>query len=101
MDELRFDGLTAVVTGAGGNPSLGRAYALLLASRGANVVVNDIGVVPEVPTYQGVADPEAVVQEIRGLGGNAVGDRSDIASEAGAASLIETAIEAFGGVDIL
>ncbi len=43
--ELRFDGRTAIVTGAGGNPSLGRAHAMLLAARGANVVVNDIGVV--------------------------------------------------------
>jgi NAD(P)-dependent dehydrogenase (short-subunit alcohol dehydrogenase family) len=44
---LRFDGRTAIVTGAGGNPSLGRAHALLLAARGANVVVNDIGHEPE------------------------------------------------------
>jgi NAD(P)-dependent dehydrogenase (short-subunit alcohol dehydrogenase family) len=101
MDELRFDGRTAVITGAGGNPSLGRAYALLLASRGANIVVNDVGIVPEVPTYQGVADPEAVAQEIRELGGNAVSDRNDIASEAGAVALMASAIAAFGGVDIL
>ena len=43
MIKLRFDGRTAIVTGAGGNPSMGRSHALLLASRGANVVVNDIG----------------------------------------------------------
>ncbi len=47
MKPLRFDGRTAIVTGAGGNPSLGRAHALLLAARGANVVVNDIGHEPE------------------------------------------------------
>lgn len=101
MDELRFDGRTAIVTGAGGNPSLGRAYALLLASRGANVVVNDIGVVPEVPTYQGVADPEAIVREICALGGNAVADGNDVSSEHGAQALVKTALDAFGGADIL
>jgi NAD(P)-dependent dehydrogenase (short-subunit alcohol dehydrogenase family) len=47
MSEFRFEGRTAIVTGAGGNPSLGRAHALLLGARGANVVVNDIGSDPE------------------------------------------------------
>jgi NAD(P)-dependent dehydrogenase (short-subunit alcohol dehydrogenase family) len=53
MKDLRFDGRTAVVTGAGGNPSLGRAHALLLAERGANVVVNDIGRLPAALGYPG------------------------------------------------
>ena len=65
MTELRFDGRTAVVTGAGGNPSLGRAHALLLGARGANVVVNDIGVLPAALDYPGVASAEAVAEEIR------------------------------------
>jgi len=101
MNELRFEGRTAIVTGAGGNPSLGRAYAMLLAERGANVVVNDIANVPEVPAYQGDADPEVVAGEIRAAGGNAVADRNDISSEDGARALVATAVDAFGGVDIL
>ena len=64
MKPLRFDGRTAIITGAGGNPSLGRAHALLLASRGANVVVNDIGSDPEMKGYPGVASAAAVAVEI-------------------------------------
>lgn len=101
MAELRFDGRTAIVTGAGGNPSLGRSHALLLASRGANVVVNDIGSDPESKGYKGSASAAAVVEEIRAAGGTAVADTHSVASEQGAAALINTAIEAFGGVDIL
>ena len=101
MKELRFDGRTAVVTGAGGNPSLGRAHALLLAKRGASVVVNDIGALPDALGYPGVASAEAVVEEIRALGGKAVVDTHSVASEAGAAAIVQTAIDTFGGIDIL
>ena len=101
MAELRFDGRTAIVTGAGGNPSLGRAHALLLASRGARVVVNDIGSDPESKGYKGAASAEAVAAEIRAAGGTAVADTNSVASEQGASALIQTAIEAFGSVDIL
>ena len=101
MDKLRFDGLTAVVTGAGGNPSLGRAHALLLAERGANVVVNDIGRLPAALGYSGDASAEAVVEEIRARGGKAVADTHSVAEEAGARAIIETALDAFGGIDIL
>jgi NAD(P)-dependent dehydrogenase (short-subunit alcohol dehydrogenase family) len=101
MTELRFDGRVAIVTGAGGNPSMGRAHALLLASRGARVVVNDIGKVREVPGYAGTASADAVVAEIRAAGGEAVADTNDISSEAGGDSLIRTALDAFGGLDIL
>ena len=101
MDKLRFDGLTAVVTGAGGNPGLGRAHALLLAERGANVVVNDIGRLPAALGYAGDASAEAVVEEIRSRGGNAVADAHSVAEEAGARAIIETALAAFGSVDIL
>jgi NAD(P)-dependent dehydrogenase (short-subunit alcohol dehydrogenase family) len=101
LDELRFDGRTAIVTGAGGNPSLGRAHALLLAARGARVVVNDIGHDPETPGYSGVASAESVAREIRALGGEAAADSHSVASEEGAAAIVETALAAFGGVDIL
>jgi len=101
MDEFRFDGRTAVVTGAGGNPSLGRAHALLLAARGANVVVNDIGRDPLTPGYTGSASAEAVAQEIRALGGRAVADTNSVATADGAAAIVRTAIDAFGRLDIL
>jgi NAD(P)-dependent dehydrogenase (short-subunit alcohol dehydrogenase family) len=98
---LRFDGRTAIVTGAGGNPSLGRAHALLLGARGANVVVNDIGRDPETPGYSGTASAAAVAEEIRALGGKAVADVHSVATEDGAAAVVQTALDAFGGVDIL
>src|SRR3954453_78930 len=101
MDELRFDGRTAIVTGSGGNPSLGRAHAMLLAARGANVVVNDIGSDPESKGYTGSASAAAVGAEIEALGGSAVADTNSIATEAGASALIKTAVDAFGGLDIL
>lgn len=101
MNEWRFDGRTAVVTGAGGNPGLGRAHALLLAARGANVVVNDVGELPPALGYPGVASAESVAAEIRALGGRAVADTHSVASEEGAAAIIKTAIDAFGSIDIL
>jgi NAD(P)-dependent dehydrogenase (short-subunit alcohol dehydrogenase family) len=101
MDQLRFDGRTAIVTGSGGNPSLGRAFALLLAERGANVVVNDIGRDPDHPHFTDSASAAAVVEEIRAKGGNAVADTHSVATEEGAAAIVQTALEAFGGLDIL
>lgn len=101
MSSYRFDGRTAIVTGAGGTPSLGRAHALFLAERGANVVVNDIGRDPETPHYAGTASARAVAEEIRALGGKAVADVNSVATESGAAAIVQTAIDAFGGIDIL
>ena len=101
MSQLRFDGRTAIVTGAGGNPSLGRAHALLLARRGANVVVNDIGSHAEMKNYPGIASAETVAAEIRAAGGKAVADTHSVASEEGAAAIVKTALDAFGSIDIL
>ena len=101
MKELRFDGRTAIVTGAGGNPSLGRAHALLLGARGANVVVNDIGALPDALGYPGEASAEAVAQEIRAAGGKAIADTHSVAEEDGAAAIVQTALDAFGSVDII
>ncbi|MDE8653174.1 SDR family NAD(P)-dependent oxidoreductase [Novosphingobium album (ex Liu et al. 2023)] len=101
MNMLRFDDRTAIVTGAGGNPSLGRAHALLLGSRGANVVVNDIGTDPEARHYPGAASAEAVAEEIRRAGGRAVASTASVTSAAGADAIVQCALEAFGKVDIL
>lgn len=101
MSDLRFDGRVAIVTGAGGNPSLGRAHALLLAARGARVVVNDIGRDPQDRHYKDSASAEAVAAEIRSAGGQAVPDTNSVATEEGARQVVETAIREFGQVDIL
>ncbi|EDV99882.1 peroxisomal multifunctional enzyme type 2 [Drosophila grimshawi] len=94
-EKLRFDGRVAVVTGAGAG--LGREYALLLGSRGAKVVVNDLGGSPKGEgASQRAAD--VVVDEIRKSGGQAVADYNSVID---GAKVIETAIKAYGRVDIL
>lgn len=98
MAELRFDDRVAVITGAG--RGLGRAYALLLASRGAKVVVNDPGVSMKGDgTDAGPAD--AVVQEIRAAGGEAVASTDSVATPEGGKAIIDAALDNFGRVDIL
>ena len=99
-DELRFDGQVAVVTGAGSNPGLGRSYALLLASRGAKVVVNDLGVGPD---GRGAVGPgvDAVVDEIVANGGEAVGDGHSVADRDSARAIVELAVNTWGRVDIV
>lgn len=96
--EFRFDGRVAVVTGAGAG--LGRSHALALASRGAKLVVNDLGgTLDGAGTSERAAD--LVVEEIRAMGGEAVASYDSVADPEGAAALIGRAVEAFGGVDIL
>jgi NAD(P)-dependent dehydrogenase (short-subunit alcohol dehydrogenase family) len=101
MGDLRLDGRTAIITGAGGNPSLGRAHALLLGRLGANVVVNDLGPGVETPNYADVASAEAVAEEIRAAGGRAVADTHSVAGVESAQAIVQTALDAFGRIDIL
>jgi NAD(P)-dependent dehydrogenase (short-subunit alcohol dehydrogenase family) len=94
----RFDGRVAVVTGAG--RGIGRAYARLLASRGATVVVNDLGA----STGGSGADAgpaSSVAAEIADAGGTAVADTNDVSSPAGVEALVGTAVERFGRIDAL
>ena len=86
---IRFEGRVAIVTGAGAG--LGRSHALLLASRGARVVVNDLG--------RHAAD--SVVEEILAAGGEAVANHDSIAEFEGAQRLVDQAVSAFGKLDIL
>ncbi|MFN6549720.1 SDR family NAD(P)-dependent oxidoreductase [Mycolicibacterium septicum] len=98
MSTLRFDDRVAVVTGAG--RGLGREYALLLASRGANVVVNDPGgSLTGDGTDAGPA--QAVVDEIVSAGGQAVAVTESVATPEGGRAIIDAAVERFGRVDIL
>jgi NAD(P)-dependent dehydrogenase (short-subunit alcohol dehydrogenase family) len=97
---LRFDDRVVVVTGAGGNPGLGRSYAQLLARRGARVVVNDLGVGPDGRgTY--AASAETIAAEIRAEGGEAIADTHSVATEDGAKGVVGTALDAWGRVDVL
>jgi NAD(P)-dependent dehydrogenase (short-subunit alcohol dehydrogenase family) len=93
-----FDGRVAVVTGAG--RGLGREYALLLASRGASVVVNDIGgSLTGDGSDTGPADE--VVEEITAAGGTAVACTESVTTAEGGAAIVRTAVRNFGGIDIV
>ena len=97
-EALGFDGKVAIITGAGGG--LGRQHALLMASRGALVVVNDLGgAVDGTGSDKGAADK--VVDEIKALGGEAVADTNSVATAEGGEAIVQSALGAFGTVDIV
>jgi NAD(P)-dependent dehydrogenase (short-subunit alcohol dehydrogenase family) len=92
------EGRVVIITGAG--RGIGREHALEFARQGAKVVVNDLGA--EVDGRGGSTGPAGeVIEEIRGMGGEAVANGDDVASWDGAANLIKTALDAFGGLDTL
>lgn len=97
-NELRFDGCSVIVTGGG--RGFGRCHALLLASRGARVVVADYGV--ELDGSGSSPEPaEQVVKEIESAGGEAVACFANVADEDGAQEIVDTALKAFGRLDVV
>jgi NAD(P)-dependent dehydrogenase (short-subunit alcohol dehydrogenase family) len=98
MAALGFDGKVAIITGAGGG--LGKQHALSLASRGALVVVNDLGgAVDGSGSDAGAA--QLVVDEIKAAGGEAVANTDSVATPEGGESIVQTALDAYGRIDIV
>jgi NAD(P)-dependent dehydrogenase (short-subunit alcohol dehydrogenase family) len=93
-----LDGRVAIVTGAA--TGIGRAHALLFASEGARVVVNDLGGSREGTGADASAAAE-VVREIEAAGGKAVGNGDSVATAEGAQAIVKSALDAFGRVDVL
>ena len=98
LPDMRFDGRVAVITGGG--RGLGRAYALLLAAKGAKVVVNDPGgAISGTAADGGVA--QEVVDAIRLAGGEAIANTDTVATLAGGQEIVESALDTWGRMDIL
>jgi len=98
MADVKFDGRVAIVTGAGAG--IGKEYALELAKRGAKVVVNDLGGARDGSGSSSSA-ADAVVEEIKSAGGEAVANYDNVATMEGGENIVKTAVDAFGKVDIL
>ena len=99
INQVRFDGQVAVITGAGGG--LGRVYALELAQRGARVVVNDFGGARDGAGDGSSSPADKVVAEIQAAGGQAVASYDNVANAEGGENIIRTAVDTFGTVDIV
>ena len=93
-----LDGRVAIITGAG--RGIGREHALFFAAEGARVVVNDFGGAND-GSASGETPADDVVAEIRDTGGEAVANADDVADWAGAERLVQTAIDAYGDLDIV
>ena len=97
---LDFKGRVAIVTGAGGG--LGRQHALALAARGARVLVNDLGGSVDGQLAQGAASPaQAVVDEIRSRGGEAIASSASVTDFTAVQAMVQQAVDQWGGVDVL
>ncbi len=97
-DQITFDDRVVVITGAGGG--LGREYALEMARRGARVVVNDLGGAVD-GTGASTSAADLVVSEITEAGGEAVANYDSVATRDGGEAIIQTALDAFGSVDVV
>jgi NAD(P)-dependent dehydrogenase (short-subunit alcohol dehydrogenase family) len=98
MTDVAFEGHVAIVTGAGGG--LGRSHALALAQRGARVVVNDLGGSAD-GTGASDSPADAVVKEIVAAGGEGVANHDSVATPEGGEAIVQTALDAYGTVDIV
>lgn len=98
MSALGYDGKVAIITGAGGG--LGRQHALLMAKRGALIVVNDLGGSVD-GTGASASAAQKVVDEIKAAGGEAVADHNSVATPEGGEAIVQTAIDTYGRVDIV
>jgi NAD(P)-dependent dehydrogenase (short-subunit alcohol dehydrogenase family) len=98
MADIRFDGRAAVITGAGGG--LGKTYALALAARGAQVVVNDLGGKTD-GSGSSSSMADATVKEITEAGGQAVANYDSVSTPEGGEAIVKTALDAFGRVDVV
>ena len=96
---IRFDGQVAIVTGAG--RGMGREHALLLARRGAKVVVNDYGGARSTIDPSSIDTAQAVVDAIRAEGGDAIANGTMVGTGEAATAIVDAAMEAFGRIDIL
>jgi NAD(P)-dependent dehydrogenase (short-subunit alcohol dehydrogenase family) len=93
------EGRIVIVTGAG--RGIGREHALAFAAEGARVVVNDLGVARDGTGEHDQGPAQDVVDEIAAAGGEAIANTNDIADFAGAGALVQSAIDAFGGLDVV